>query len=289
MSRPAPWNAWNHWVIESACAPHRNQGVPPGIARIRDVEFRRIGDRPLRLEVWRPEDPEQVVPAILWICGGGWRNMDPRGAHTVSAWLAGEGYAIIGVEYRCSGEAVFPACIEDIQAGLDHVRAHAGQLGIDPERIGVWGDSAGGHLAALLGVTADWDQRDQAGPLQDVRPSVRAVCAFYPPVDLAAMAELDLVQELIGGSLQQRPEAYRLASPICHVGPDSPPHLLAHGTADEIVPFDQSVRYAAALRQAGVEVSLVELPGIGHDGRTLHGCGQLKRIVSRFFARHLSR
>ena len=273
--------------IDSPTVETRHQGIPPGIQWMRDLVYKHVGARDLKLDIWLPEARPAPVPAIVWICGGGWRAMNRLGVYTVSGWLAGDGYAIVGVEYRCSGEAIFPACIDDLKAAVRYLRANAAVCGIDPDRIGVWGDSAGGHLAELLGVSSGCDALEREGGDRGQSSAVSPVCAFYPPADLAAMDELEIVRQVMGGSAAELPEAYRLASPIHHVGPGSPPHLIAHGTDDEIVPFEQSTQYVAALEGAGVEVTMVELPGVRHDGHVLYGCLQLKEQVREFFRRHL--
>lgn len=289
MANLPPSGRFDHRVIEAAPGETVFQGVPAGIEWTRDIVYRQIGQRRLHLDIWRPEEAPTPLPAVLWICGGGWMNMHWRGAYRVSAWLAGHGFAVLSAEYRCSGEAVFPACIEDLATAVQFVRRSAGEFCIHPERIGAWGDSAGGHLAALLGVRAGDSELRAAPELQEVSPAVSAICCFYPPTDLAAMEEVDGVQQLLGAPAAELPEAYKAASPIFHVNRHSPPHLLVHGTADRIVPFDQSARYAEVLAAAGVEVSLLELPRVGHDGRTAYGNGQIKQLVVEFFRRHLGR
>lgn len=279
-----------HIVLANCTVRHRWQGTPAGIQIIRDLEFKRAGEKPLRMDIWMPEAPAAPVPVILWICGGGWRGMHRRGVATVAAWLCAHGFALAGVDYRVSGEARFPACIEDLKAAVRWLRAHAGVHTLDPDRIGVWGDSAGGHLAELLGVTAGVKELQREGPHLDQSSAVAAVCAFYPPADLRTMAQTDFVQELIGWPLQDNFRAvWDLASPITHVRPGLPPHLLVHGTADEIVPFEQSTRYAAALRQAGVPCTLVELTGVKHDGAAVYGAEEVKTLVAAFFKRHLGK
>ena len=151
------------------------------------------------------------------------------------------------LDYRLSGEARFPAPLEDVAAGLGWLRTHAEHLGIDPTRIVLWGESAGGHLAALLGLTD---------------PGVRAVVDWYGPADLttvaadAAAGGISAVDPgapdsrealLLGVAPSSDPERARAASPVTHVHADAPPFLLLHGTADRLVPTRQSERLGAAL------------------------------------------
>lgn len=281
------WGDREPFVIESPTVRYTWQGVPAGVQIIRDQVFKTIGDRELILDVYMPELVDEPLPAIVWISGGGWKQMGRFGPQRISAWLAAHGYAIIGFEYRVSGEAIFPACIEDCKAAVRWVRANAAEHMLDPDRVGCWGDSAGGHLAALLANTPDVDELQREGPNLQYSTHVSAAVAIFPPCDLRNMVTArDSVVALMGGPIEQRRDAYELASPAAHVRRDCPPHLLIHGTADEIVPYQQSVDYHARLLDAGVESTLVQVPGVGHDGR-VHGNEEAKAIIRAFFDRHL--
>ena len=266
----------------------RWQGIPAGIQVIRSIEFKRIGKRRLLLDIYMPEAPGKAepqavplrsgtpsrsaaVPVVVWFCGGGWRGMSRFGPPVVSAWLAGHGFAVIGADYRVSGEAKFPAAVDDCCDVVRWVRRHGKKHQLDPRRIGTWGDSAGGHLAALVGL----------------KTKVQAVAAYCPPTDLALMVDKVFVPEFIGGTPAEKPRAYAAASPVTHVRRGAPSHLIAHGTEDKTVPFEQATRYAARLDAVGTEVTLVRFPGVGHDSATLYSALQMKRIVAQFFCRHL--
>ena len=249
----------------------RWQGVPPGVKIVRDIEFKVAGQRRLLLDIYLPEAPKQPVPVVVWFCGGGWRGMSRFGPPVVSAWLAGHGFAVIGADYRVSGEAKFPAAVEDCCDVVRWVRRHGKKHGLDPKRVGTWGDSAGGHLAAIVGL----------------KMKVQAVAAFCPPTDLALMADKVFVPEFIGGTPAEKLRKYAAASPVTHVRRGAPPHLIVHGTEDKTVPFEQATRYAALLDDVGADVTLVRFPGVGHDSATLYSALQMKRIVARFFSRYL--
>lgn len=153
-------------------------GVPEGVKHIRDIEFQKLPTRSLLLDIFMPEDPPAAVPVILWISGGGWRGMTKDGAEQVAAWICAKGFAVVGLQYRVSSEARFPAQIQDCKAALRWVRAEGGKYRLDGARVGVWGDSAGGHLAALLGVSAGVSELEEA---TGQSTAVSAVCAFNPP------------------------------------------------------------------------------------------------------------
>jgi acetyl esterase/lipase len=257
----------------------RWQGLPAGVKIVRGIEFKVAGQRRLLLDIYLPEAPGAAVPlrsgtpsrtaslpVVIWFCGGGWRGMSRFGPPVVSAWLAGHGFAVIGADYRVSGEAKFPAAVEDCCDVVRWVRRHGKKHGLDPKRIGTWGDSAGGHLAAIVGL----------------KMKVQAVAAYCPPTELALMP-IDVVQEFIGGTPAKKPRAYAAASPVTHVRRGAPPHLIVHGTEDKTVPFEQATRYAALLDDVGADVTLVRFPGVGHDSATLYSALQMKRMVARFF------
>ncbi|GLY29025.1 alpha/beta hydrolase [Kineosporia sp. NBRC 101731] len=248
--------------------PHRN-----GDLRFwRAIEYATVpGFRPLLLDVYRP-DTRAAVPAVIFVHGGGW-HVGSRASvgPTYADWLpspleqlAGKGFAVISVDYRLTGEARFPAQLDDVTAAAAWVRDRTDELGIDPRRIAVWGESAGGHLAALLGLTAE---------------GVAAVVDWYGPSDLARLptdaAELGISvtdpsaadsreASLLGGRAAEVPELAAQASPVARVHENAPPFLLIHGTADRFVPHRQSERLADALRAQRVDVRLRLLEGADH-------------------------
>jgi acetyl esterase/lipase len=231
------------------------------------------GIRPLELDLWLPPVGDGPVPVVLVLHGGGWRVGSRGGVGPMFAGqdptpferLAQAGVAVASADYRLSGEATWPAQLHDAKAAVRWLRARSPELGIDPERIAVWGESAGGHLAALLGLTAGDPELEGdvgvTGPASDVV----AVAAWYAPSDLVgftADAGTDPADAttrealLLGGTAVSRPDVAAQASPLTHVSPAAPPFLLLHGSADRLVPCAQSERLYAALVEAGAEVEL---------------------------------
>ncbi|CAL9650947.1 hypothetical protein SUDANB176_06621 [Streptomyces sp. enrichment culture] len=229
------------------------------------------GSRPLTVDLWLPEDAAGPVPVVVFVHGGGWRtglrdDLGPRFRHWRPgpfARLARAGFAVACPDYRLSGEAPHPAQRDDLAACLAWLRARAADLGLDTTRTVVWGESAGGHLAALTALT---------------RPAgtVSGCVTWYAPTDLPALAE-DRPKDaydahdpatpealLLGGAPVERTGPARDASPVTHVGPQAPPFLLLHGTDDTLVPARQSVRLAEALRAAGHHPDLRLLDGGDH-------------------------
>ncbi|GAA4981588.1 alpha/beta hydrolase [Kineococcus glutinatus] len=250
-------------------APH------PGPARHAGLVFAERDTGPLVLDLIVP--PAQVPPpVVVWLHGGGWAFGDRHLAPDLRRHFAARGIAMATIEYRLSGQALFPAQLHDVRAAVRHLRRHAAQLGVDGSRIGLWGSSAGGHLAALAGVTGHLAVLP-GEPVGDGDPdaAVQAVAEGYGPVDLVrvvadsgappAMAGPNAPESrLLGGLPAELPEQARAASPLAHVTAAAPPFQIAHGTADVLVRADQSVALHEALVAAGVESALHLLEGFRH-------------------------
>ena len=204
-------------------------------------------------------------PALLCLHGGAWARGAPRQYQEWGPWLAARGYAVVAVDYRLSTEVSpsWPGVHEDVQRALRWLVEEAPALRVDPARLGLVGDSAGGHMATLLSLE-DW-----------VRPHVRAVVGVYGIYDLIDWWEVtqarmdDPVGKLMGKTPAQSPEDYRRFSPLQGVEaqgvPPGVPYLIIHGEQDPIVHHNQSERFIAALRAAGAEVETLFVLGAGHS------------------------
>ncbi|MEZ0163437.1 alpha/beta hydrolase fold domain-containing protein [Kineococcus sp. LSe6-4] len=242
-----------------------------------DVVFSEPTTGPLSLDLVRPSSAGPV-PVVVWVHGGGWFTGDRSLAPDLTRCFAARGFAMASVDYRLSGQAPFPAQLHDVRAAVRFLRSHAQEFGLAADRIGLWGSSAGGHLAALGGVTGHLDVL----PGEDVvlgAPSaaVQAVSQGYGPVDLVrvvadaspatppALAGANAPEaRLLGGPPAERLDLARAASPLTHVSALAPPFQIAHGTADVLVRPDQSVLLHEALAAAGVESTLYLLDGYRH-------------------------
>lgn len=273
----------------------------------KDLVYARVGDRLLKLDLYLPDEDGGPFPVIVWVHGGAWRQGNRLNPPSLT--LLREGYATVSVEYRLSQEAIFPAQIHDCKAAVRWVRANAETYDFDPDHIGAWGASAGGHLVALLGVTAGVEalEGDLGHPGQS--SAVQAVCDWFGPSDFRHMndrpgamdhdAPDSPESQLIGAPIQTHPDLVARANPITYVTPDAPPFLLMHGTADDVVLPNQSELLHAALVAAGVSASLVKLGGMGHGFRChpiVNGapadlrrgrCGEIYGYVRAFFDAHL--
>ncbi len=271
---------------------------------LKGVEFARTGDdgsRPLLLDLYFPASHENATdrPAIVHFHGGGWRvggrsSLGPvcdGFGLTPFEVLTDAGFVVASADYRLSGEAHFPAQMDDARAAVRWLRNHADEYGVDPGRIYAWGDSAGGHLASLVGL---------AGAGQQGGSSVSAVAAWYPPTDLNRMGAQALPNAvarssdpgsreelLVGAVLADNPDLASAASPISYVSAGAPPFLLIHGTADRFVPAAQSQSLASELGNAGAAVELLLIEDADHmwslpDGSSSAAEAALAATVSFF-------
>jgi len=243
---------------------------------LRDLEYAVVDSVSLKLDLYLPSAPlAGPVPVVVWIHGGAWLSGDKN--RTSAPEVLGPDYAVASIDYRLSPQAPFPAQIHDCKAAIRWLRAHAAEYGIDPDRIGAWGSSAGGHLAALLGTSGGVEELEgTVGDCLGVSSRVQAVCDFFGPIDLLTLVdptgEIDLgtaqspVGRLLGGPLAEHIELAKLASPAVHVDATDPPFLIVHGDADEIVPWAQSVTFHRILANAGVDASLYMVGLAGHGG-----------------------
>lgn len=256
--------------------------VVPGAVCHRGVTYaERLGFRPLLMDVYGPLHPTGPVPCVMWVHGGAWWEGDRRFLPDV--WehgslfrdLVGAGLAVATVDYRLSGEARWPAQLDDVRDALGFLREHAAELGLGP--IGVAGESAGGHLAAMLALTDE----------------VQAAALLYPVTDLLdwddvheASAEETPEARLLGTSPDADPEGWAKASPLSHVHPAAPPTLIITGDADAVVPARQSVRLHGALVAAGApDVELELVAGADHCFGGVDPTGPLRRVVEFLAAR----
>jgi acetyl esterase/lipase len=213
--------------------------------------------------------PAQPVPAVLYLHGGGWRAGErSAGMYPwLSPLLATHGFVAANVSYRLSGQAPFPAQLSDVKAAVRWLRANAEAYGVDRDRIGVWGDSAGGQLAALLGTTADRpDLEGDCGP-PGWSSAVQAVIARCAPSDFPTMPEdaAEVLDALFGGPAAETTELRRVASPVTHVHAGVPPFLIVHGTHDETVPFSQAATMVQALQAYDRDVTFHVVDGGHHN------------------------
>jgi acetyl esterase/lipase len=260
--------AWCGAAAQSALARGRSSVIADATIQ-RDLVYKRINGRALTLDLYCPENASSALPVILWIHGGGWRRGRKEQCPAVA--LLKDGFAVASIDYRLSGEAPFPAQIEDCKAAVRWLRANASTYNLDPDEIGAWGMSAGGHLAALLGTSSEVPELEGSGDNMKYPSRVQAVCDVAGPADLPAMPNfgpkrIAAIEGLLGGPLEKDEAKAIAASPVHYVSRDDPPFLIVHGEGDRVVPVEQSQRFYEALQKAGVNATLKILPQVGHQG-----------------------
>jgi acetyl esterase/lipase len=263
--------------------------LPESVIAERDVEYAKAGDYSLKLDIYKPRKSESSPrPCVVWIHGGGWQGGNKSsGARLVGPLVATGNYVGVSVGYRLSDVASWPAQIHDCKAAIRWIRANKDKLGIDADRIGVWGSSAGGHLVSMLGTSGD--VKELEGQLGTTGVSSRVACVVdfcgpsdFPNFELTSGAR-GPISKLLGGPPADKPAVAKEASPITYVTKDDPPFLVVHGTDDATVPYDQGQRFHAALKAAGVDATLITMQGGGHG----IGGQEITGRVKAFFDKHL--
>lgn len=276
--------------------PERRHTFTGGVTGLADITYSTIaGYRPMKLDLYLPPPGGGPRPLIVYIHGGGWMGGGPRLSAAFANWpevlasVAAEGFVVASVAYRFAGEEPFPAAIHDVKTAIRFLRAHAHRWGIDRERVGLWGASSGGQLAALAGTSCGVEAlappvvapRMNANVEQPISPPAgllqqsdcaQAVAAWYGIFDFATLrrppAGTTNHREhpyLNCGSATCPEERLNTPSPAHYVDRSDPPFLLIHGDADRTVPVAQSQEFHQRLRAASVAADLVILPGIDHS------------------------
>ncbi|MCD8534254.1 MAG: alpha/beta hydrolase [Verrucomicrobia bacterium] len=243
--------------------------APEGVTHHKSVVYGMGGGRELLMDILQPErmDSSRKSPLLIFIHGGSWSGGKREDYFVYTHYFAEMGYVTATVSYRLSGEAPFPAAIEDVKCAIRYLRKQADQYGIDGEKIAVIGGSAGGHLALLAGYTQEDAKLDGTGGHNDISSRVQAVIDFYGPSDLTTdfAKNAGAVRKFLKNQkFEENPELYELASPIRHLDPTDPPTLILHGTLDKIVPIDQSDVLAARLGELKIPYYYDRLEGWPH-------------------------
>ncbi|KTE38401.1 MULTISPECIES: alpha/beta hydrolase [unclassified Sphingopyxis] len=296
-------------TVRTDVFPQPEIGFPGDVVAWPQVEISNLdGYRPIRMDIYAPRDRSRKRPAVLWVHGGGWSRGDARTSGAYKNWpavlasLAARGFVVASVDYRLSGEARFPAQIQDVKAAIRHLRLQSDVLGVDASRIYLWGGSAGGHLASLAALTCGAPEyepqpstgrleRREIAALEDREAPVASDCVqgaalWYGVFDLEHTPAVN-VARLLGCDPSICSDVARAASPLHRVGKSPPPMLLIHGTKDETVAASQSEAMATALRAAGGSAELLMIPGVDHGlmGDTAQATREANlRALGRTFA-----
>ncbi len=233
------------------------------------IEYSNPDNQHLQLDMARPAKGAGPFPAIVCIHGGGFRAGSRDGYLGLIRQLAAKGYVAVTVSYRLAPKYQFPAAVHDVKAAVRFLRANAAKYGIDPNRIGATGGSAGGHLALYLGVTGGVASLEGDGGNPGVSSAVQAVVNVYGPSDFTrsygkSVDAAEVLPLFLGGNVEKERKKHLVASPLYWVNPSAPPIQCIHGTIDPYVAYEQSVWIVDRLLAAGCEAELVTISGGGH-------------------------
>lgn len=282
--------------------PPQGFGPPPAKPDFADLNYAGDSIEAHTLDVYLPADGKERHKAIVVIYGSAWfgNNLKGAGYMALGKALTDAGFAVATINHRSSGDAKYPAQINDVKGAIRYLRANADRLGIDTTFIGITGFSSGGHLSAMAGVTNGMKTRTVGSTTIDIEgnvggnsnhsSSVDAVVDWFGPVDMARMENCSTVKDasspeaaLIGGAPAEMPDMIALISPVTYVGPDTAPMLLIHGTTDNVVPFCQSTFLAEELEKAGKLEKLIPVEN-GQHGPVTFNPDTFKAMVAFFTA-----
>jgi acetyl esterase/lipase len=289
------------WLAATGRCLAADREDPDDIAVFHDVRYRDGSSKQWRLDLAvKKAAGDKPRPAIVVIHGGGWLEGDKSSFATRKHGVPGNivdfadlGFVAVTINYRLSGEAPWPAALHDCKCAVRWLRAHAKDYNIDPKSIGAYGNSAGGHLALLLGMAGKEADLEGDGPYQDESSLVQAVVSDSGPIDLLYQYRSDRLRKVVGQFLGGRPEgermaAYRQASPLHRITRATPPLLLLYGGADEQVPVETADEFVLALGKAGLkDVSYHRLAYVDHCPHSLVRVPEMQPVVNDFFVRTL--
>ena len=269
----------------------KKSSLPEGVKVIKDIEYARHDGISLKLDLYVPASAQGKIPVIVFIHGGGWKN-GSKNSGKQGAWLVPHGFAIASISYRLTDVGQWPDQINDCYAAVRWLRKNARKYGLNGDRLGCWGTSAGAHLAALVG-TRPYPGKER------ISSRVQATVDWFGPTELLSMppnnvgngrTEEDVANsngaKLLGATVKDVPELAKDASALDNVSEDDSPFLIMHGTADPGVPISQSEKLHAALMKVGVPSTFVAIEGAKHGGREFN-TPMAKKVFLEFFTKYL--
>ena len=243
-----------------------NVPIPENVEETLNIPYGTGDGRKLHLDLYLPKNRTKATPAILFIHGGAWRSGKRTDMKFYCVKFAEKGYVTATASYRLTGEAPFPAAVQDVKCAVRWLRANAANYKIEPKHIAVSGNSAGGHLSMMIGYSDDPALEGEGGH-KGVSSRACAVVNFYGPTDLTtdfATKQGVLIDFMGGKTFAEAPDAYRQASPLFHLTRNDPPTLIFHGTIDSTVPVIQADRLAEKLKKLGVDYLYERYDGWPH-------------------------
>ncbi|MBF0198299.1 MAG: alpha/beta hydrolase [Planctomycetes bacterium] len=250
-------------MMFSGCfGPPRIITNPPMVKVHKNIVYAVDKKDKLKLDIYMPEHISKPSPALLWIHGGGWVRGSKR--YSPIAPIATRGIVMVSVQYRLlSEETPWPTQLHDLKAAVRFLRKNAKEYNIDPNRIGAWGVSAGGHLASMLGVSQGIPELEGALGVTDASSEIQCVVAYCPPTNMTVLYESDVnwkmhyaIRSLLNGKPKDNPKLATAVNPATYASNDDAPHIFIHGDQDPIVPVNQSTLLSDALIEQGVEAEV---------------------------------
>jgi acetyl esterase/lipase len=276
-------------VFASGVLRGADVSVPDGVTFERGIEFSNVADQHLALNMAQPAG-KGPFPAVVCIHGGGFRAGKRESYDALCVALAQRGYVAVTITYRLAPAFPFPAAVQDCKTAVRWLRAHSEKYNVDPQRIGVTGGSAGGHLAQFLGVTAGVKEFEGEGYLE--QPSgVKCVVNYYGPSDFTqsyakSVDAAEVLPLFFGGNLEEKRREHIVGSPLHWVNPNAAPTLCVHGTEDKFVAFEQAQWLVDRLKACAVEADLLKMEGAGH-GFKGGDSEKAQAALIGFFDKHL--
>lgn len=249
-----------------------------GVTRTGDIVFAEVDGTELMLDLYTPTGVDNA-PVLIFAHGGGWSGGSRERVPHLG--LVPAGYAIASVDYRLSGDAKYPAQIHDLKAAVRYLRANAAELGIDPNRIGASGSSAGAHLAQLLGVTnGSTEHEGDVGDYDNVSSDVSVIVSYYGASNFVTILDQSTqygygvraprLELLLGGLPEAEPELARQASPVFYADSSDPPLYLLHGDQDPQMPINQTHEIHGKYKELGLPVHFEVVHGAEHGGELFY-------------------
>ncbi len=262
----------------------------PGVAMKSDIQFGTGNGAPLLLDLYTPENPKGPVPGLLLFYGGSWKGGAKDQLRVYAQHFAKNGYVVATPQYRLKEAGRWPNSVQDAKCAVRWMRAHAAENGVDPERIGVMGNSAGGYLALMVGYTSGMKEFEGDGSCPEQSSAVQAVVDIYGPADFTEPVRRDhpAITAYMDGRYEQDPARFEKASPIRYVTEKTPPTCVIHGTVDQLVPVHQSDWLVEKLKEKGVPHYYSRIDGWPHAMDAVQAVNQhTKALVLNFFDRYL--
>lgn len=287
---------FNKWVLLSlilfSATCVSAQTAPPGYTVTKNLIYAKPKHHELKLDLYIPEHKNPLL--VAWIHGGAWHSGSRENPPLLPATA---GIAIASVDYRLSVQAPFPAAIHDIKAAIRYLRSQAKKHGYRSRNIGIWGSSAGGHLAALTGVTnGNVELEGKLGKHLKSSSDIQAIVDFYGPTNFLTILKQSTphglsvrapaLALLLGAPLSKAQNLATLASPVFHVEKTDPPIMIVHGNQDVQVPINQSLELAEAYKAHDITSTLVVVPKAGHSSKVYFQQAQMQQVET-FFKQHL--